>query len=107
MRSRLFFIIFIIFFFSFFFLLGKMKNGTIPFFSVFGKQKTGQSREKRDSWQVCMYDQGYVKIQKLENRDILLQPCRSLNLNKTNFNKINLNKKYVISKFTNLPTWTV
>ena len=22
-----------------------MKNGTIPFFSVFGKQKTGQSRE--------------------------------------------------------------
>ena len=30
-----------------------MKNGTIPFFSVFGKQKTGQSREKRDSWQVC------------------------------------------------------
>ena len=46
MRSRLFFIIFIIFFFSFFFLLGKMKNGTILFFSVFGKQKTGQSREK-------------------------------------------------------------
>ena len=32
-----------------------MKNGTIPFFSVFGKQKTGQSREKRDSWQVCSH----------------------------------------------------
>ena len=40
-----------------------MKNGTIPFFTVLGKQKTGQSREKRDSWQVWRCERPQTKNQ--------------------------------------------
>ena len=36
------------------FFLGKLKNRNVPFFMVLKLLKTGQFRQNRDGWQVCI-----------------------------------------------------